>query len=61
MSLASTSLFDEKEPVAEVEQMLREQGYATAMMGKWHVGLTFLDMAGQRITQGIRIAPSDVS
>ena len=32
-------------------QMLRAQGYATAMTGKWHVGLTFLDHEGRRITQ----------
>ncbi|MBI5831766.1 MAG: arylsulfatase [Armatimonadetes bacterium] len=33
-------------------QMLRQQGYATAMTGKWHVGLSFLDKDGQRITKG---------
>ena len=33
-------------------QMLRNQGYATAMTGKWHVGLSFFDMNGKRITQG---------
>lgn len=33
-------------------QMLHKQGYATALVGKWHVGLTFLDQDGQRITQG---------
>lgn len=32
-------------------QMLRERGYATALIGKWHVGLTFLGHDGQRITQ----------
>ncbi len=32
-------------------QMLRNQGYATAMTGKWHVGLSFFDTAGQRITK----------
>jgi arylsulfatase A-like enzyme len=32
--------------------MLRDQGYATAMTGKWHVGLSFLDRDGHRITQG---------
>ena len=33
-------------------QMLRDQGYATALIGKWHVGLTFLDRDGNRITRG---------
>ncbi|MBI1371643.1 MAG: sulfatase-like hydrolase/transferase [Phycisphaera sp.] len=39
-------------------QMLRDKGYATAMTGKWHVGLTFLDKDGNRVTksnnEGIR-------
>ena len=30
-------------------QMLRNQGYSTAMVGKWHVGLTFLDKEGKPI------------
>ncbi len=34
--------------------MLREKGYATACIGKWHVGMSFLDKEGRRITnQGI--------
>jgi arylsulfatase A len=33
-------------------RMLRKQGYTTALMGKWHVGLSFLDKEGQRITKG---------
>jgi arylsulfatase A len=33
-------------------QILRNQGYATAMTGKWHVGLSFLDSDGQRIMKG---------
>jgi len=33
-------------------QMLREKGYTTACMGKWHVGLTFLDKDGKRVTKG---------
>ncbi|MBM3858848.1 MAG: arylsulfatase [Verrucomicrobia bacterium] len=35
-------------------QMLRNRGYATAMTGKWHVGLTFFDAKGVRIAdQGL--------
>ena len=41
-----------KENQLSLPQMLRARGYATALMGKWHVGLSFLDKAGQRITQG---------
>lgn len=29
--------------------MLREKGYATALFGKWHVGLSFLDSSGKPI------------
>ena len=29
--------------------MLRAQGYATACVGKWHIGLTFFDQTGQAI------------
>ncbi|MDP7250551.1 MAG: sulfatase-like hydrolase/transferase [Planctomycetota bacterium] len=32
--------------------MLREKGYATALFGKWHVGLTFLDKEGKAINRG---------
>ena len=32
--------------------MLRQQGYATAAVGKWHGGLTFRDMAGLPIHSG---------
>ncbi|MDA1018546.1 MAG: arylsulfatase [Planctomycetota bacterium] len=31
--------------------MLRNQGYTTAMFGKWHIGMTFFDQAGQPIHQ----------
>ncbi len=41
-----------KENQLTLPQMLRARGYATAMTGKWHVGLTFLDHNGQRITRG---------
>ncbi len=32
--------------------LLRQAGYATAMFGKWHIGLTFFDKAGKPIHQG---------
>ena len=32
--------------------MLKKQGYATAAVGKWHVGLTFRDSLGEAINQG---------
>jgi arylsulfatase A-like enzyme len=32
--------------------MLKQQGYATAAVGKWHVGLTFRDEAGAAIHSG---------
>ena len=32
--------------------MLKKQGYATAAVGKWHVGLTFRDEAGEPIHSG---------
>jgi arylsulfatase A len=32
--------------------MLRQQGYATAATGKWHVGLTFRDSLGEAIHKG---------
>ena len=33
-------------------EMLKEKGYATAAVGKWHVGLTFYDHEGRPIHQG---------
>ncbi|MFO0824293.1 MAG: arylsulfatase [Gemmataceae bacterium] len=33
-------------------KMLREAGYKTAAVGKWHIGLTFLDKDGKPINQG---------
>jgi arylsulfatase A-like enzyme len=32
--------------------MLRSNGYATACVGKWHIGLTFFDKAGQPVRDG---------
>ena len=40
-----------KENQLTLPQMLRERGYATALFGKWHVGMSFLDKDGQRITK----------
>ena len=31
--------------------LLKQQGYSTAMFGKWHVGLTAYDKAGNAINQ----------
>jgi arylsulfatase A-like enzyme len=31
-------------------QMLRDKGYATACIGKWHIGMSFFDKQGERIT-----------
>lgn len=33
-------------------KMLREQGYSTACVGKWHIGLTFYDKSGKPIHDG---------
>ena len=32
--------------------MLRDKGYTTACFGKWHIGMSFLDKDGNRITKG---------
>jgi arylsulfatase A-like enzyme len=37
-------------------QMLRNKGYHTACIGKWHIGLTFLDKDGQPILKNGRDA-----
>ena len=31
--------------------MLKKQGYATAMFGKWHIGMTFYDKDGKPISE----------
>ncbi len=41
-----------KEGQLTLPQMLRDRGYATAMTGKWHVGLSFFDARGQPVTRG---------
>jgi arylsulfatase A len=36
-------------------QMLRDKGYTTACIGKWHIGMSFFDKEGERITdRGIK-------
>lgn len=42
-------LIEEGRPT--VADLLRTRGYATALMGKWHVGLTFFDHQGRPILQ----------
>jgi arylsulfatase A-like enzyme len=39
-----------------IAEMLKESGYRTAMVGKWHVGMTFYDKQGQPIHNGGRDA-----
>ncbi len=34
-----------------IGDMLQNQGYTTALFGKWHVGMTFFDKAGKPINQ----------
>lgn len=41
-----------REAELTLPEMLREAGYATAMFGKWHIGLTFFDKDGRPIHNG---------
>ncbi|MCC6354150.1 MAG: arylsulfatase [Verrucomicrobiae bacterium] len=41
-----------REEQLTLPRMLRNRGYATAMTGKWHVGLSFFDAEGQPVTRG---------
>lgn len=40
-----------KENQLTLPQMLRDRGYSTALIGKWHIGLSFLDQGGKLITK----------
>lgn len=41
-----------REKQLTLPRVLRNRGYATAMTGKWHVGLSFFDEKGQPVTRG---------
>lgn len=41
-----------REEQLTLPRVLRNRGYATAMTGKWHVGLSFFDAEGQPVTRG---------
>jgi len=41
-----------KEERLTLPQMLRSKGYTTACVGKWHIGMTFLDKDGKPIKNG---------
>lgn len=41
-----------KDERVTLPEMLRDAGYATAKFGKWHIGLTAYDQAGQPIHKG---------
>ena len=41
-----------KDAQLTLPEMLKDAGYATAMHGKWHIGMTFYDQQGQPIHNG---------
>ena len=40
-----------KEDRLTLPEMLRAKGYATALFGKWHIGMSFFDKEGKHITE----------
>ena len=59
--LKNSVLWDWGAPLIEEErltvpEMLKQQGYSTGMVGKWHLGLTWFDQNGQVANADLRIS-----